>query len=563
MDVEEQGRLEDSKSQSGSPEPGSALLETIRRWDEERAREAAQAAAVEAESVEEPESEPADESQPVVAAESVEEPAAELVDETEPAVEPVSAEQEPESSVELEVVSESEPEAEVETGQLGEAQDVSEAEPVLESVPEEPEVAVEAVSEPEAEPEPEAETEPELDSMPEPEPTPEPEPAKSSPLSAPLSDDPVEDRAMRDALTMRLNICHKAELAARYANSKRDDMPRLRKEFEAIKSYGLEREEELKERFEQACTAYEQRRDEQGQARVLKEAITRRAEELRNSEEWRTTNDEFRKLMDDWKKAGSAGRDVDRELWAQFNDYRQHYYDRRDKFFEDLRDRQKQAGVIKREIIEEARGILDTEGSWKAAGDRLNELMDRWKEAGGTTRSEEHTLWEEFNGIRKEFRSRRRRHFAELDQQHKENAEAKSRIVDEAQAIADSAEYSLEHVNRMKELNDEWKSVGYAGKETGDELWARFRAAQDSFWEGNRAYRGERQAERSERMQAAVERKQKRVRDLTDQVERLKERLEEMIGEEREEEIKGWIAEKEELIAELTKDIEQISAKLS
>jgi hypothetical protein len=51
----------------------------------------------------------------------------------------------------------------------------------------------------------------------------------------------------------------------------------------------------------------------------------------------------------------------------------------------------------------------------------------------------------------------------------------------------------------------EWKAAGRAGREVDDDLWARFRAAQDLFFQGRNATLGARDAEQTQNVAAKEE----------------------------------------------------------
>ncbi|MBR3328199.1 MAG: DUF349 domain-containing protein, partial [Atopobiaceae bacterium] len=249
-------------------------------------------------------------------------------------------------------------------------------------------------------------------------------------------------------------------------------------------------------------------------ARLAKESLIERAKELADSTEWRKTSDAQRALMEEWRAAGYAGKELNDELWEQFRAARDVFFTRRDEHYAELRTQQ--AGVVetKRAIIAEAKELTSSVQNWVKTSDALNALMDRWKAAGNAGRENEQQLWEEFNSIRRDFRNRRKADLAERRAKERENADAKRKLVDEAKAIAESEEYVRENSDRMRQINEEYKAVGYAGKPANDELWQELRSAQNSYWEGNSARRNQQRKERSERLQEAVERKSGQIEHL-------------------------------------------------
>lgn len=297
-------------------------------------------------------------------------------------------------------------------------------------------------------------------------------------------------------------------------------------------------------------------------ARIAKEALIERAKELADSTEWRKTSDAQRVLMDEWRAAGYAGKEQNDKLWEEFRAARDVFFTRRDEHYAELRAHQAEVIEVKKQIIEEARVLTTDVQNWVKTSDALSELMDRWKAAGNAGRENEQQLWEEFNGIRRDFRNRRKADLAQRRSKERENADAKRKLVEEAKAIAESEDYVRENSDRMRALNEEYKAIGYAGKPANDTLWQELRAAQNSYWEGNSAHRNQQRRERSERLQEAVERKSGQIEHLKDQNETLTTRLESTLNPEKVAQIKRWIEENEERLDGLKGDIDEIKKKI-
>lgn len=297
-------------------------------------------------------------------------------------------------------------------------------------------------------------------------------------------------------------------------------------------------------------------------ARIAKESLIERAKELADSTDWRKTSDAQRALMEEWRAAGYAGKEHQDKLWDEFRAARDTFFTRRDEHYAELREQQGKVVEAKRLIIEEAKALVADIQNWRRTADAMDALMDRWKAAGNAGRDNEHVLWEEFNGIRKDFRSRRKADLAARRAKERQNAETKRAIVDEAAAIAEAAEYSRENSERMRELNEAYKAAGYAGKPANDTLWTEFRKAQSAYWDGNSAFREQRKRERSERLSEVVERKTDQMEHIKSQNETLTTRLGSTLNPEKVAQIKRWIEENEQRIDGLQDDITDIKKKI-
>ncbi|WP_346427097.1 DUF349 domain-containing protein [Microbacterium sp. 10M-3C3] len=140
---------------------------------------------------------------------------------------------------------------------------------------------------------------------------------------------------------------------------------------------------------------------------------------------------------------------------------------------------------------------------WKQVSAEMSALFDRWQkhqsDGPRLPRSQSQQLWRRFRDARATVDKHRREFYASLDQTHKAARDAKTRLVERAEALAPRGE---EAIGTYRDLLDEWKRAGRAGKKVDDALWARFKAAGDALY-GARAEREAADAEASqEKIQA-------------------------------------------------------------
>jgi hypothetical protein len=150
----------------------------------------------------------------------------------------------------------------------------------------------------------------------------------------------------------------------------------------------------------------------------------------------------------------------------------------------------------RRALAEEAERVAQS-SEWKASGDRLRAIVEEWKALPAGTKSSkpaETELWHRISAARRAFEKRREAHFAALEAQRGESKERKEALIREAEKLSDSTEWSPTAA-RYKELMTAWKAAGRAARGVDDELWARFKAAQDAFFTKRSAHFATRDAE--------------------------------------------------------------------
>lgn len=120
---------------------------------------------------------------------------------------------------------------------------------------------------------------------------------------------------------------------------------------------------------------------------------------------------------------------------------------------------------------------------WKRTSAQLDELFARWqqhqKEGPRLPRNEANELWKRFRAARSVIERNRKAFFAELDAQHRDARAAKTALIERAEALVPRG---VDGIPQYRELLDEWKRAGRAGKRDDDALWARFKAAGDQIY---------------------------------------------------------------------------------
>ncbi|WP_371482952.1 DUF349 domain-containing protein [Kitasatospora sp. NBC_00315] len=157
---------------------------------------------------------------------------------------------------------------------------------------------------------------------------------------------------------------------------------------------------------------------------------------------------------------------------------------------------QDETRVAKDKLVAEAEQLAEST-QWREAGDRLRALVDTWKALPRLDRKSDDELWHRFSHARSVFSKHRKAHFATLDAERDHARAAKEKLVTEAEALSSSTEWG-DTAARYRDLMTRWKAAGRAQRDVEDELWARFRGAQDVFFQARSAVFSERDAEQVE-----------------------------------------------------------------
>jgi hypothetical protein len=127
---------------------------------------------------------------------------------------------------------------------------------------------------------------------------------------------------------------------------------------------------------------------------------------------------------------------------------------------------------------------LSAANDWRNGANRMRQLLDEWKALPRLEKSVDDGLWRRFSTARTTYTRRRKAHFADLNEKRDDARVVKEKLATEAEALATSTDWGAT-AGRYRDLMREWKAAGPAPKGVDDQLWARFRGAQDTFF-GNR-----------------------------------------------------------------------------
>lgn len=134
----------------------------------------------------------------------------------------------------------------------------------------------------------------------------------------------------------------------------------------------------------------------------------------------------------------------------------------------------------KQEIAVEAESISQGQ-DWRNGVNRLRDLLEEWKSLPRLEKRKDDELWHRFSGARTAYTRRRKAHFSELNEKRESARVVKEKLLKEAEALSTSTEWGPTS-SRYRSLMQDWKSAGPAPREVEEDLWQRFRAAQDVFF---------------------------------------------------------------------------------
>jgi hypothetical protein len=345
-------------------------------------------------------------------------------------------------------------------------------------------------------------------------------------IEAGISDELAGRREQKDRLAAR------AEALQESTDWKAagDELRVLFEEWKTVGTLGREEEQALWERFNTARQTFYGRREaffaERNQERAdnlaKKEDLCARAEALQDSTDWKATSNALKAFQAEWKGVGSAGREQDQALWARFRGAM-------DVFFANRTAQYAENKRTKESICAAAEALADST-DWAATGSTLKGLQEQWKQTGFAGGDVDDAFWTRFRRALDAFYGRRSENFAERDRHYGENLGQKEALVAETEALLLSDDFRTA-TQRVKALQEQWRTIGPVPRERADEIWNRFRTACDTVFTRARDERERRQNAWKTTLKDSLDRQRAFARELMDSIGRDDELLDRWQGQ--------------------------------
>ena len=216
-------------------------------------------------------------------------------------------------------------------------------------------------------------------------------------------------------------------------------------------------------------------------ALVRRVAIADEAEKLANSTSWKTTQEKFTALLEEWKTLSRGERDSEQVQWKRFSAARQTFDRARRNHFAELTKTTAAAKTAKSAILAEALE-LSTSTEWGPATLKFRDLMDRWKAAPRGSKKDDDALWAKFRAAQQVFFDAKKIANSARDEEFKANLAVKLELLKEAEAILPIKDIAAAK-KALRSVSDRWATAGHVPRNDMERVEARVRAVEEAIRE--------------------------------------------------------------------------------
>ena len=263
----------------------------------------------------------------------------------------------------------------------------------------------------------------------------------------------------------------------------------------------------------------EQRAAARAEASAAREKIVAEAEQLAAQPEekvqWKSSSARMRALLDEWKAAQRGGPKLDREteqaLWQRLSASRNSFDKMRRVHFAQLGSSQAEAKAAKQELVAEAEALA-TSTDWGATAGAFKRLMDRWRQAGRASRSDDDALWKRFKAAQDSFFAAKDAIVAAENEEFSANLVVKQELLTQAQALLPISDIDATK-SALRGIQEKWDAAGKVPRADMDRIEKAMRRVEqavrdfeDKRWKATNPEVAARAASLASQAEAALER---------------------------------------------------------
>lgn len=194
---------------------------------------------------------------------------------------------------------------------------------------------------------------------------------------------------------------------------------------------------------------------------------------------------EFKELQQQWKDIKNVPADKANELWRNYQLYVEQFYDLL-KLNSEAREYDFKKNLeMKTKLCEAAEKLADEEDVISAFH-QLQELHQQYREIGPVAKELREEVCARFKAASTVINKRHQQHFEDLRAKEEENLARKTALCEKVEELGKAENKgAADWEKRSKEIIDiqnEWKTIGFAPQKMNVKIFERFRAACDDFF---------------------------------------------------------------------------------
>lgn len=215
--------------------------------------------------------------------------------------------------------------------------------------------------------------------------------------------------------------------------------------------------------------------------------IIERAEALQEYPDIIKASRDLNILHQQWKNdLGPVAKEHREDLWTRFQNASKIIQSRRQEYQKDVVGAVKENLAKKEALLKEMRSLIEqtpeTHNAWQNALKKFNSLRDAFKAIGFVPVKESKASWKSFREIGTEFMRLKNLFYKEQKKAFNTNIESKKALIERSKEILELENWDTK-VQDMKDIQKEWKSIGFVPRKLDNKLWKEFSDFQKEYFD--------------------------------------------------------------------------------
>jgi len=198
---------------------------------------------------------------------------------------------------------------------------------------------------------------------------------------------------------------------------------------------------------------------------------------------WKDTTETIKSIQERWNGIGPLPKAVEKDLRQSFQEMCNDFFERQREFYNRIDKERKNNLSEKMNLCEQAEKLSNAT-DWIETSRKLKSLQRKWKQIGPVPRHESDALW-------KRFRTACNTFFQRLENELPKNLEKKQALCEQAENIVAQLDQTNKFdpfTEQILNIQQQWKQIGPVPQDKSQEIWERFQAPCNTFFEKKSAY---------------------------------------------------------------------------
>ena len=222
------------------------------------------------------------------------------------------------------------------------------------------------------------------------------------------------------------------------------------------------------------------------------------AEALADEEDIVRASRTLQELHQEYRETGPVAKELREELWNRFKAASTAVNKRHAQYFENLKAEEEVNLQKKTEICEKIESIetanLQSYSAWENFSKKIMELQAEWRTIGRAPKRMNNSIYERYRAACDNFFHKKTDFFKNQRKALSEGAAKRLALCEQAEALKDSKEWA-KTTSTLIELQKAWKEVGPTTHKVATQLWERFNAACNAFFDEKKKVFGDQHKE--------------------------------------------------------------------